>query len=337
LSSPTLSDLPAPPPGKTGWPWTEACDLLPELRPDGSPWPRITIVTPSFNQGEFIEETIRSVLLQGYPNLEYFVMDGGSTDESVEIIKRYASWIDYWESGPDDGQAAAINKGLARATGYWFHNINSDDVILRNGLLSIGSSTKECDALASDVVVFDDTGEWVSANRNLTALKLIQTRPKGLAWHQPGVIFQTSKLREINGYPTDLYLFDMYSTARYLEKWPQICYLEEKVVKFRVHALAQTSLTQTRTLGHFVKMRVSLSKTLSSQYLRNLSRLEAVRSEIEQLLLNQNGEHYRNNEKVWTALKLAAQRNPSLLFDRVLLAGVKQACFPAKSIPKGKS
>lgn len=95
--------------------------------PDGSPWPRVSIVTPSFNQGQFIEETIRSVLLQGYPNLEYIIMDGGSADSSVEIIQKYAPWLAYWISEPDRGQADAINKGFEKTTGQFLAWINSDD------------------------------------------------------------------------------------------------------------------------------------------------------------------------------------------------------------------
>jgi glycosyltransferase involved in cell wall biosynthesis len=122
-----LTDLPAAPADKIGWPWTEASSPLPKHRPDGSEWPKISIVTPSYNQGQFIEETIRSVLLQGYPNLEYIIIDGGSTDNTVQIIQKYAPWITYWVSEKDQGQSHALNKGFQKATGKIIGWQNSDD------------------------------------------------------------------------------------------------------------------------------------------------------------------------------------------------------------------
>jgi glycosyltransferase involved in cell wall biosynthesis len=89
--------------------------------------PKISIVTPSFNQGPFIERTIRSVLEQDWPNIEYIIIDAGSTDETVSIIEKYSDRLAYWVSEPDRGQTDAINKGLKRITGDIFAYINSDD------------------------------------------------------------------------------------------------------------------------------------------------------------------------------------------------------------------
>src|SRR5262249_22787460 len=134
MRCPSLSELSSPPPGKKGWPWTEESLPLWEQIGEGYFCPRITVVTPSFNQGQFIEETIRSVLLQGYPDLEYFVLDGGSTDDSVAIIKKYSPWISFWASEVDGGQSAAINRGLRMGSGWYATWINSDDMLCKNAL-----------------------------------------------------------------------------------------------------------------------------------------------------------------------------------------------------------
>ncbi|KAA3655802.1 MAG: glycosyltransferase [Chloroflexi bacterium] len=127
MRSPDLSELPPPPSDKTGWPWTGVSKGLPAIRLDSSPCPRVTIVTPSYNQAEFIEETIRSILLQGYPNLEYIIIDGGSSDSSIEIIRKYEPWLKHWVSEPDSGQSEALNKGFGHATGSILTWLNSDD------------------------------------------------------------------------------------------------------------------------------------------------------------------------------------------------------------------
>lgn len=143
MRCPRLSDLPPPPPGRAGWPWTEESPPLPEAMESGEPWPAITVVTPSFNQGAFLEETLRSVLLQGYPALEYFVLDGGSTDGSVALLRRYEPWLSAWASEADRGQSHAINKGFARATGDLVTFQNSDDLYLPGALADAARRWRE--------------------------------------------------------------------------------------------------------------------------------------------------------------------------------------------------
>ena len=132
--------FPSPQTSKTGWPWTVKMPYLPNVMRNGRPWPKISIVTPSYNQGQFLEETIRSVLLQGYPNLEYIIIDGASRDNSVDIIKKYEPWLAYWVSEPDNGQSHAINKGFKLATGDIYSWINSDDYYLEEAFRAVADA-----------------------------------------------------------------------------------------------------------------------------------------------------------------------------------------------------
>lgn len=101
---------------------------------NGDDWPRISIVTPSYNQGRYIEETIRSILLQNYPNIEYIIIDGGSTDETLDVIRKYEPWLTFWVREPDNGQSHAINKGFSRCSGDIYNWLCSDDILLSGAL-----------------------------------------------------------------------------------------------------------------------------------------------------------------------------------------------------------
>jgi glycosyltransferase involved in cell wall biosynthesis len=138
---------------------------------DGSPWPRVSIVTPSYNQGQFIEETIRSVLLQGYPNLKYIIIDGGSTDDSVEIIGKYEPWLAYWVSEKDKGQSHAINKGWAHSTGDILAWLNSDDLYLPG---AIGRAVEALWQNPENAMVYSD-GVWIDETNRF--LKMQQSGP----------------------------------------------------------------------------------------------------------------------------------------------------------------
>jgi glycosyltransferase involved in cell wall biosynthesis len=163
----TVKDLPLPPVGKRGWPWTIGTKPLASRwsttdrrSSDGSSWPKLSIVTPSYNQGQFLEATIRSVLLQGYPNLEYIIIDGGSSDESVAIIRKYERFLTFWVSEPDDGQTAAINRGLERSTGDYLGWLNSDDLYTKGAFgKAIGALLEHPESVAvhSNRIMIDHT------------------------------------------------------------------------------------------------------------------------------------------------------------------------------------
>ena len=129
MRMPSLEDLPVPPKGRSGWPWTEA--------PPSVEWPdapKVCVVVPSYNQVEWLECALRSILLQGYPALECHVMDGGSTDGSLEIIEKYAPWLDHCQSQSDEGQCAVVNSVLMKSDadlGTW---MNSDDYFAPGGI-----------------------------------------------------------------------------------------------------------------------------------------------------------------------------------------------------------
>ena len=205
----SLSDLPSPPVDQSGWPWTEEPTPATDSMQDGSPWPTISVVTPSYNQGAFIEETIRSVILQGYPNLEYIVIDGGSTDETVDIIKRYDSWIDHWVSGPDDGQSDAINKGFAKATGHIFAWLNSDDYYAPEALQTMAHAFSSC---SDEVGALVGTGHKIDQNGDIVYTPEVPelTHQAFLDWMnyghfmQPACFFRRGAWEESGPLRTDL-------------------------------------------------------------------------------------------------------------------------------------
>src|SRR5262249_31521224 len=206
MQCPKMSELPVPPSGNTGWPWTEESRRLPSQRPEGGSWPCLSVITPSFNQSQFIEETIRSVLLQGYPNLEYFIMDGGSADGSVEIIEKYSPWLSYWVSQPDRGQSDATNRGLTLASGDFATWINSDDLLSKNALvehaLRIGFVPGT--VYVGDCIYIDENGKVLSLHRariqSLEDLVRVKT-----VWYaggnivQPEVLFPREQALAIGG------------------------------------------------------------------------------------------------------------------------------------------
>jgi glycosyltransferase involved in cell wall biosynthesis len=196
-----IVDLPAPPQGKTGWPWTgEALDT-PRPPRDGETWPRISVVTPSYNQGEFIEQTIRSILLQRYPDLEYVIIDGGSSDGTLEIIRKYEKNLTYWVSEPDRGQGHAINKGFERATGQIMCWLNSDDYYAPDTLKIVAENLAEGTgtfALVGHCVqVFTDGSPPHRGEGKYEGLWRLLQFWKGYYMHQPSIFWRREVFEKV--------------------------------------------------------------------------------------------------------------------------------------------
>jgi glycosyltransferase involved in cell wall biosynthesis len=244
MHCPKLKELPSPPSGRQGWPWTEELPQLPDAMPDGSPWPRISIVTPNFNQRLYIEETIRSVLLQGYPDIEYTVVDGGSTDGSLDIIRKYEPWVSRWLSEPDRGQSDAINKGMRMATGEIANWINSDDVCLKGGFRAIANTWHKSPntlIVGSGIDFEESTGNAaLLLPKRIAVQDIIKFWEGWFGWLQPSIFFPRSAFQQVGGLDENLHLvmdIDLY--CRFMQVIP-VVYISEPISKYRRHLSAKT-------------------------------------------------------------------------------------------------
>lgn len=233
--------------GKTGWPWEMVEQPLPAVMPNGTTWPKISIVTPSYNQSQFLEETIRSVLLQGYPNLEYILIDGGSTDGSLEIIQKYAPWLSYWVSEEDTGQSQAINKGFAHSTGQIMAWINSDDSYAPGALFRVAQAfiTQETLWVAGFTHRIDASGNILNPG------KLFQESLEdwfvGSPYLQPG-IFWHRRLWEKSGTLDEIlnFSFDYDLLMRFIQHQPFAYRVNDHIANFRIHPSSKTSKDQLK-------------------------------------------------------------------------------------------
>ena len=194
----------------TDWMWqpqTAPQNILPA---DNQNLPKISVITPSFNQGKFIERTIRSVLLQNYPSLEYIVIDGGSTDNSVEVIKQYESGLTYWISEPDRGQSHAINKGFSMATGQVLCWLNSDDYYLPDSLNTVGrllADGTDVYAVAGHCLkVYEDGHPPVLLEGQFHGRQRLLEFWKGYQMHQPAIFWRREVFEKVGWLNEDLHL-----------------------------------------------------------------------------------------------------------------------------------
>jgi glycosyltransferase involved in cell wall biosynthesis len=253
-------------PGRRGWPWEPApCGAVPKAGHDAS-WPRITVVTPSYNQAQYLEQTIRSVLLQGYPNLEYIILDGGSTDRSLEVIRRYEPWIDHWSTGPDSGQADAIYRGFERASGALVAWQNSDDLYLPGALHAFARlfvRHPRAELAIGGCLWIDADGAPLLSRSGFPiyypgrALSFSEALLWGMGRNQPATVYRRSAFFAAGGFDRTMKCcFDLDAAVRLTRRCPAVA-LRRPAACFRVHGRSKTATQQQTFERELAQIRVA--------------------------------------------------------------------------------
>ncbi|MCK4348105.1 MAG: glycosyltransferase [Thermoplasmatales archaeon] len=229
--------------------------------------PKISIVTPSLNQGQFIEQTILSVLNQNYPKIEYIVMDGGSTDNTLEILKKYENRL-IWESGPDTGQSDAINKGFRMATGEILAWLNSDDFYEEGAFLSVAEyfcQNIQCGVVYGNLTHVDESGQYLAKYEgpNLDQNTLIHVDPHGV--RQQSTFFHRNAVEQ-SGFLDEKLEFVMdYELLIRLGDVCRFCFVDKNLAFFRIRESAKSV-----SMGNKMKQTVEILR-VSRKYGRKLS------------------------------------------------------------------
>ena len=236
-------------------------------------YPKISIVTPSYNQAQFLERTILSVLNQNYPNLEYIIIDGGSTDGSLDIIKKYEKYLYYWQSCRDSGQPAAINFGFKKASGKIFTWINSDDILLPNSIECVA----EFSIKKVDIDVF--FGHHLEIDVADRIIRKCYHPPwfSWIAWQsmpyiaQPGTFFRSEIWRQVKGVDESLHcVFDYDLWYRFMNVTAHFNHLGIFTAGFRKH---QNSKGQSDS---WIQKYKSENNLIRLRYLKNISKFKRI-------------------------------------------------------------
>lgn len=207
------------------------------------PYPKITVVTPSYNQAPFLEETIQSVLSQGYPDLEYIVMDGGSTDGSVEIIRKYEKRLAHWHSRPDEGQSDALRKGFMRSSGDILSWLNSDDTFAPGILVAVGeyfAFHPDIDVVYGNVDLVDPAGERMYTAYPLLDLRILVYENRFIP--QQAMFWRRELYERVGGVNPKLHFaMDYELTMKFLLARARVAKIPRVLASYRLHSTAKST------------------------------------------------------------------------------------------------
>lgn len=328
---PDIQELPLPPVGKKGWPWEFESARIADSFLCGRPTPRISIVTPSLNQGEFIEETIRSVLLQGYPDIEYIIIDGGSTDGTMPIIEKYSPWLHYWISEPDKGQSHAINKGFNRATGSIYAYINSDDLYEPNvfGLIAAAFSEHPSpDLVAGICTVFDQYREQRSFHPCWpdTLSEYVRTTFSS-TFGQPASFWTADIHRKAGGFDESMsFCFDREFFLRIglADAKPKM--ISSKIARFREHTLSKSVTQALRFHQESIKILDRYGEICGVSVRERKTYAQTMRNEIAYLETFSIWKDQGRKRALLSFLQMILN-SPNLLLQRKILGQMRRLLF----------
>jgi glycosyltransferase involved in cell wall biosynthesis len=249
--------------------------------------PCITVMTPTYNQGDYIEQAIESVLSQNYPNLEYLVMDGGSTDQTLDVLRKYEHHIQ-WFSQKDRGQSHALNKGFQFATGDVICYLNSDDLFTSDALLKVGGFFKEHPQaywLTGKCIIIDENGKEM--RKSGTIYKNFWLRRQSLKVlgmmnyiSQPSTFWRREAFEKVGYFDERWYYAMDYDYWLRLAKHYRLWFLDEYLACFRVHPASKGSSSARSQFGEELEV---ARRHVTSQ---TLLRLHAIHSAISAAVYN---------------------------------------------------